>query len=226
MNDDSSSSVNELAGQRGEEHSEHDTLAWQFDLEYYCNAFEKDWTGDQPPGHAVAKATSGISGPPKRELVRELVACDLELRGRQGDFPDRSDYHASLPQFTAEVDAAFDWFLVDARSDDANCQRGVPERLGDYRIVREIGRGGMGVVYEAVQESLNRRAAIKALAALPVTCPKMPAGLPGKSSQPVRCITPTSWKSSATEVMPVFTTSPCSLSKGKAWQRGFVRRGR
>ena len=37
------------------------------------------------------------------------------------------------------------------------------EPLGDFRLIREVGRGGMGIVYEAEQISLNRRVALKVL---------------------------------------------------------------
>ena len=40
---------------------------------------------------------------------------------------------------------------------------GAPEQIGEYRIIRELGRGGMGVVYEAEQATMQRRVALKVL---------------------------------------------------------------
>src|SRR5262245_614299 len=38
-----------------------------------------------------------------------------------------------------------------------------PTRIGPYRILRPLGEGGMGAVYEAINESIERRVAVKVL---------------------------------------------------------------
>src|SRR5260370_22151366 len=50
----------------------------------------------------------------------------------------------------------------------------LPNPLGDFRLVREVGRGGMGIVYEAEQVSLGRRVALKVL---PMAAAVDPRGL-------------------------------------------------
>ncbi|HEY1377137.1 MAG TPA: serine/threonine-protein kinase [Gemmataceae bacterium] len=86
----------------------------------------------------------------------------LESDGR----PDRAAFLARFPDLAGTLAEAMDGldFLCGAMGSPAEADgRAVPVQLGDFRILREVGRGGMGVVYEAVQESLGRRVALKVL---------------------------------------------------------------
>jgi eukaryotic-like serine/threonine-protein kinase len=103
----------------------------------------------------------------------EALAAHFIARRRDGERPSAEEYAAQHPELAAEIRDLFPTIgiLEDARQQQEPAPaasdrrpRAKLNRLGDFRVVREIGRGGMGIVYEAVQESLRRRVAVKVLA--------------------------------------------------------------
>ena len=102
------------------------------------------------------------------QLAEEFVS-----RRRQGERVSIEEYAAQYPDLAEEIRELFPTVIeleqlkihkVFSSGGPAASIGPVPlHQLGDFRIIREIGRGGMGVVYEAEQESLHRRVALKVL---------------------------------------------------------------
>ena len=99
------------------------------------------------------------------ELSPPFVGVALE----RGQVPDRKACLTAHPEFAAELEEFFA-----GRDCLERLTTGLPAGrhhpgpatdlpLADFRLLREIGRGGMGIVYEARQISLNRQVALKVL---------------------------------------------------------------
>jgi serine/threonine-protein kinase len=121
----------------------------------------------------------------REQRVNEVIAVYLEAV-RAGQAPDRDELIAGHPELAADLAAFFaDHDKVVALAGPLSAERpgaapvstvgpdatpppepAAPGRtFGDYELLEEIARGGMGVVYKARQVSLNRIVALKMILA-------------------------------------------------------------
>lgn len=108
--------------------------------------------------------TSGISSQNLSEddqLVLETVMADYLEKLDAGNNPDPAAYLEAHPQHANELATFFrnhHWLGVNSTPDAPSL---IGAQIGPYQIEREIARGGMGVVYQAHQEGLDRSVALK-----------------------------------------------------------------
>ena len=121
-------------------------------------------------------------------LLKELAEEYLD-RLRRGERPPIAEYAQRHPELAERINEIFPTLgLVELFKPDSGevtgdrlaepvvTAAGLPrERLGEFRILREVARGGMGVVYEAEQESLGRHVALKVLSGSRLADPKLVA---------------------------------------------------
>jgi serine/threonine protein kinase/WD40 repeat protein len=127
---------------------------------------------------------SRVSGSSTDKVLNALVE-DLVDRMQAGETVDLDDYRLRYPEQAEKLGklllpmaamAGLGLFVNPPASSGcvsvselARDENGNPRLLGDFRLLREIGRGGMGIVYEAEQISLRRRVALKVLPSTPAS---------------------------------------------------------
>ncbi len=114
------------------------------------------------PAHTIAKLTAEerLAQVMDAYLVSLEQGTPLDLDAIIAEHPDLADEVRSI---AASLDLLHQTTRQMRPATETQPTPAVAKRLGDFEIGRELGRGGMGVVYQAKQISLQRRVALKVL---------------------------------------------------------------
>ncbi len=102
----------------------------------------------------------------------DVLADEFAQRLRSGERPSIEDYANRYPEHAELIRVVFPSVAAverianrepDSVASPPSVPSNAPKTFGDFDIVRRIGSGGMGVVFEAIQRSLHRRVALKVM---------------------------------------------------------------
>ena len=128
------------------------------ELETVLAQLRGDWLGGKRTSAAeYLRSNPALAADPL--CAAEIIYQEFLVRREIGETPDWSEYLRQFPEYVLQLDGL--WH-ADAIMDQTIAAELAP-KLGDYELLEEIGRGGMGVVYRAVQKSLDRVVAVKLL---------------------------------------------------------------
>ena len=133
-----------------------------------CDAFEKEWRAGKRP--SLAAALVGWQGKSRAELFPHLLDLELDYRRRAGErisVKEAKEYAAAFPDLLPQIKEC-----LATMQRAAIARETAPQRLGEYELLKKIGEGGMGVVYQARHRRMDRVVALKVLSSKVVGSPE------------------------------------------------------
>jgi len=138
------------------------------------NVIVSEKTVEQQRSRASTEVTARSPLTPQDTAERDpldLIAEEFAELCRRGQTPSVTDFVVRYPEHAEDLANLLPAVgqmeslkrLRRPPTDVLPLLENMPARIGDYKIVREIGRGGMGIVFEAEQASLGRKVALKIL---------------------------------------------------------------